>query len=124
MRPCFCCNNFSNNSVLNLDLQIVNDIPLSNKIDVYFCDKCNFYFSVSNSKQDDYNLYYSIFNNYKNYNNCFDKDERCFTPLKFYNGTSKGVPLEIQGQQLPINELNGMPLKRACLISNLHRCKI
>ena len=82
MRPCFCCNEYSNNTVLNLDLQIVNDIPLSNKINVLFCEKCNFYFSVSNSNQEDYNLYYSIFNNYKNYNNCFDKDERCF---KFLN---------------------------------------
>jgi hypothetical protein len=46
-----------------------------------------------------------------------------FTPLKIYNGTPEGVPLEIQGQQLPINELNGTPLKGACPISNLHRCK-
>ena len=36
-----------------------------------------------------------------------------FTPLKIYNGTLEGVPLEIQGQQLPINELNGTPLKGA-----------
>ena len=27
-----------------------------------------------------------------------------FTPLKIYNGTPEGVPLEIQWQQLPINE--------------------
>ena len=46
-----------------------------------------------------------------------------FTPLKIYNGTPEGVPLEIQWQQLPINELNGTPLKGACPISNLHRCK-
>jgi len=32
-----------------------------------------------------------------------------FRPLKIYNGTPKGVPLEIQWQQLPINELNGTP---------------
>jgi phage/plasmid-associated DNA primase len=47
-----------------------------------------------------------------------------FTPLKLYNGTPSGVPLEIQGQQLPINELNGTPPKGACPISNLHRFKI
>ena len=35
---------------------------------------------------------------------------RNFTPLKIYIGTPEGVPLEIQGQQLPINELNGTPL--------------
>jgi len=30
-----------------------------------------------------------------------------FTPLNIYNGTPLGVPLEIQLQQLPINELEG-----------------
>ena len=49
-----------------------------------------------------------------------------FTPLEIYNGTplaKQSVPLEIQGQQLPINELNGTPPLVACPISNLHRCK-
>ena len=45
-----------------------------------------------------------------------------FTPLKIYNGTALAVQLEIHGQPLPINELNGMPPKEACPISNLHRC--
>ena len=45
------------------------------------------------------------------------------TPLNIYNGTPEGVPLEIQWQQLPINELNGTPLKGARPISNLHRSK-
>jgi hypothetical protein len=44
--------------------------------------------------------------------------------LKIYNGTPSGVPLEIQGQQLPINELNGTPPLEASPISNLHRCKV
>jgi len=44
--------------------------------------------------------------------------------LKIYNGTPEGVPLEIQGQQLPINELNGTPPLGARAISNLHRCKM
>ena len=35
-----------------------------------------------------------------------------FTPLKIYNGTPEGFPLEIQGQQLPINELNGTTPER------------
>ena len=47
-----------------------------------------------------------------------------FTPLKIYNGTPEGVPPEIQGQPLPINELNGTLPKGACPISNLHRFKI
>jgi len=46
-----------------------------------------------------------------------------FTPLKMYNGTHSGVPLEIPGQQLPINELNGTSPNGACPISNLHLCK-
>ena len=46
-----------------------------------------------------------------------------YTPLKIYNETPEGVSLEIQGQPLPINELNGTPLWGACAISNLHRFK-
>jgi hypothetical protein len=56
----------------------------------------------------------------------FGNELPMFTPLKIYNGTplaKQSVPLEIQGQQLPINELNGTPLSGACPISNLHRCK-
>ena len=74
MRPCFCCGEISNNSVLQLQLQIVNDIQLSSNISVYFCKKCNFYYSDSNSKQVDYDIYYTNFNNYKNYTASFDKD--------------------------------------------------
>lgn len=57
-----------------------------------------------------------------------------YTHLKIYNGTpqaKQGVPLEIQVQQLPINELSaiarGTPpqakQKAVYPISNLHRCK-
>jgi len=46
-----------------------------------------------------------------------------FTPLNIYNGSSSGVPLDLQGQQLPINELNGTSLKGVCPILNLHLCK-
>jgi hypothetical protein len=88
MRPCFCCNEYSNNTILDLDLQIINDIPLGNKINILFCENCNFYYSVSNSSQEDYNLYYLRFNNYTNYNNCIDKDQRCFQFLNnFFSKT-------------------------------------
>jgi len=63
--------------VLKLNLEIVDDIPLSNNLSVQFCDDCNFYYSNSDNVQEDYDLYYKTFNNYKNYNNCLDKDERC-----------------------------------------------
>lgn len=45
------------------------------------------------------------------------------THLKIYNETPEDVLLEIQGQQIPINELNGTTLEGACPISNLHRFK-
>jgi hypothetical protein len=48
---------------------------------------------------------------------------RNVTPLKMYNGTALAVPLEIQGQPLPINELNG-EAQTAYPISNLHRCRM
>jgi hypothetical protein len=44
-----------------------------------------------------------------------------FTPLKISIGTPNGVLPEIQGQQSPINELNGAPPLEASPISNLHR---
>jgi len=51
--------------------------------------------------------------------------KRNFTPLKTYNGTPLAKHSVPQGQQLPINELNGMPLLlRLSPISNLHRCKM
>jgi len=46
-----------------------------------------------------------------------------FTRFHIYNVTPLGVQQEIQGQQLPINELNGTPPEGACPISNLHLCK-
>jgi len=62
-------------------------------------------------------------------NGIWEKDEyfvKLF--LQFFAFSNKIIPihrqpLEIQGQQLPINELNGTPLSGACPISNLHRCK-
>ena len=49
--------------------------------------------------------------------------EKYYTPLNIYNETPEGVSLEIQGQPLPINELNGTPPNGACAISNLHQSK-
>lgn len=51
------------------------------------------------------------------------KYKKSITPLKIYNVTHEGVPLEIQIQQLQINELNRTPTPVACPISNLHRRK-
>jgi dihydrofolate reductase len=45
------------------------------------------------------------------------------TPLNIYNGTPEGVPPDVQGQPLPINQLKGNPPMEDCSISNGHRCK-
>ena len=39
---------------------------------------------------------------------CF-RNKTFFTPLNIYNGTPFGVPQDVQGQQLPINQLKGNP---------------
>jgi hypothetical protein len=46
-----------------------------------------------------------------------------FTPLNIYNGTPSGVPEDVKGQQLPINQLKGKQPTVVCPISNVHRCK-
>jgi len=46
-----------------------------------------------------------------------------FTPLNIYNGTPSGVPQDVKGQQLPINQLKGKQPTVVCPISNVHRCK-
>ena len=49
------------------------------------------------------------------------------TPLNIYNGTpqaKQGVPLEIQMQQLPINELNGTPLSAVPPLAGVVECAI
>ena len=45
------------------------------------------------------------------------------TPLNIYNGTPLGVPQDVQGQPLPINQLKGNPPTEDCSVSNVHRCK-
>lgn len=45
-----------------------------------------------------------------------------YTPLNIYNGTPKGVPQDVKGQQLPINQLKDNPHVEDCSVSNVHRC--
>ena len=47
-----------------------------------------------------------------------------FTPLNIYNGTPSGVPQDVKGQPLPINQLKGSPPTEDCSVSNVHRCNI
>jgi hypothetical protein len=44
-------------------------------------------------------------------------------PLNIYNGTPNGVPQDVQGQQLPINQLKGNPPMEDCSVSNVYQCK-
>ena len=43
--------------------------------------------------------------------------------MNIYNGTPKGVPQDVKGQLLPINQLKGNPPTEDCSVSNVHRCK-
>jgi hypothetical protein len=79
VRPCDICDKVINiENVHKFFLTIVNDIQLNNHFELNYCNKCNFYFSDSNSCQDDYNKYYMNFNNYKKDSYCQDKDDKCF----------------------------------------------
>jgi hypothetical protein len=51
------------------------------------------------------------------------EDAKMCNSSAVYNRTAKAVMLEIQGQQLPIYQLKGMPTLEARPISNLHQCK-
>ena len=77
MRNCpICCKDELNiEQVANINLLLVNDIQLNKKLQVKFCKECKFNFSDSNNTQQDYNSYYSTFNNYKQENYCIDKDQ-------------------------------------------------
>jgi hypothetical protein len=72
----------SNELILNINLYMVNDIPLNSNMKIYYCKDCNFYYSDANNTQDDYNNYYSKFNNYKNYNISINKDDQCANYIK------------------------------------------
>jgi hypothetical protein len=61
---------------------MVNDINLNNKLNIYYCPECNFYYSDSGNMQEDYNNYYKEFNNYKKGTVYSDKDERCNSYLR------------------------------------------
>jgi hypothetical protein len=42
--------------------------------------------------------------------------------LNIYNGTQLGVPQDVKGQPLPINQLKGNPPIEDCSVTNVHRC--
>jgi hypothetical protein len=82
MRSCICSNVQNNCCIETIKLSLVNDIKLNNKLNIYYCSECNFYYSDSENTQDDYNNYYKEFNNYKKGTIYSDKDERCDRYLK------------------------------------------
>ena len=82
MRNCSCCNKCISGSMYEIHLSMLDDIPLGNKLSIFFCSDCNFYFSDSSNNQIDYDNYYKLFNNYKNYALYSDKDQRCHLYLR------------------------------------------
>lgn len=78
MRICPICSDLLNlKDIININLSLVNDIKLNNKLNVKLCNKCNLYFTDTNNTQEDYNNYYLSFNNYSQQNYCLDKDQKC-----------------------------------------------
>jgi ubiquinone/menaquinone biosynthesis C-methylase UbiE len=79
MRNCPTCSKLTENlmQVKNINLSLVDDSILNNKLAVKYCKDCNFYFSDSGNTQEDYNNYYMKFNNYQKQNYCEDKDTKC-----------------------------------------------
>ena len=132
MRICCCCNYDNTLKIVDsFSLSMVNDIKLNPKLDLYFCSKCNFYYSDSGNSQLDYNKYYTDFNNYKLKNVPCDKDIRCSvylkTILKKMNvnqildyGSGNGVLTKLLSDEFQITEFDiGMECnnkKYDCLI--------
>ena len=77
MRICNCCNNNNEVIINTVNLTIVNEIKLNNKLNIYYCSECNFYYSDSDNTQEDYNNYYKEFNNYKHGSIYSNKDDIC-----------------------------------------------
>lgn len=78
MRYCCICNSNNDSKIIDIKLNIPNEIKLCNVLSIYYCNNCYFYFNDNNNNQDDYNLYYLKFNNYKDYIISLDKDENCY----------------------------------------------
>jgi hypothetical protein len=82
MRYCCICNSNNNSKIIDIKLNIPNEINLYNTLSIYYCNKCYYYFNDNDNNQDDYNIYYLKFNNYKDYVISLDKDENCYNFLK------------------------------------------
>lgn len=89
MRNCFICNQNNCDKLEEIVLDIPDDIKLNNILNIYYCDKCFFYFSDSGNNQDDYNNYYKQFNNYKEYIISYDKEIKCYDFL--INNLNKNI---------------------------------
>ena len=79
---CKCCNLCKVKLIFNFKLELINEINLNNTLNIYYCESCNFYYSLSGNNQNDYNNYYMVFNNYKKEILYSDKNERCYMYLK------------------------------------------
>jgi len=85
MRYCNICN--TKNYITKLftfNLILPSEINLNNTLEIYYCNKCNFYYSDSNNNQIDYDNYYLKFNNYSDYTPSNNKDELCYNFISNY----------------------------------------
>ena len=117
MRLCYCCCSENILFIDNIKLSLVNDIFLNDNLSIYYCKTCNFYYSDSNNNENDYNIYYNKFNNYKKNIVYSDKDERCNLylrdKLKSKNiinildyGSGNGVLKELLSNEYNIDEFD------------------
>jgi len=63
-RCCFCCDNVINNIFDTIKISKVDTIILNDEINIIYCNICNLFFSDSKNTQNDYNHYYTTFNNW------------------------------------------------------------
>jgi len=83
MRPCI-CGDITKDIVYDVHLLLPNEIILNNNIKVFYCNNCKFYYSDCGNTQENYDNYYTKFNNYINQNYCIEKDEKCSQFIKSF----------------------------------------
>jgi hypothetical protein len=78
-RICF-CNDDSEVKIFNsFNLCLSSNIKLNDLIKIYYCKKCNFYFSSNGNSQIEYNNYYTTINRYSVPTAHFsDKDQKTY----------------------------------------------
>ena len=83
MRICNCCDNYDNIiKMYDIEFSFLDDFVLNNKLTIYKCTNCNYYYSDSNNNQIDYNNYYKDYNRHADTEYHNDRINRTFLYLK------------------------------------------